>query len=59
MNFQVELSDEQAWALAQWLKRAGYSDWRALAASEQEARQMQDAARQLRQELTFQGYEPR
>ena len=59
MNFQVELSDEQAWALAQWLKRAGYSDWRALAASEQEARQMQDAARQLRQDLTFQGYAPR
>ena len=59
MNFQVELSDEQAWAIAQWLKRAGFSQWRALAASDKEAWAMQDAAQQLRDELSFQGYEPR
>ena len=59
MNFQVELSDEQAWAIAQWLKRAGFSQWRALAASDEEAWAMQDAAQQLRDELSFQGYEPR
>ncbi len=59
MNFQVELSDAQAWAIAQWLKRAGLSEWRALAASDEEARRMQDAGEELRQELAFQGYAPR
>jgi hypothetical protein len=59
MNFQVELSDEQAWAMAQWLKRAGLSEWRALAVDDEQARQMQDAGEELRQELAFQGYAPR
>ena len=59
MNFQVELSDRQAWAIAQWLKRAGFNQWRALAASDEEAWAMLDAAQQLRDELSLQGYEPR
>ena len=59
MNFQVELSDQQAWALAQLLKRMGWSDWRALAVDDDEARRMRDACEQLRQELTYQGYAPR
>lgn len=59
MNFQVELSDEQAWALAEFLKRVGYSDWRSLAVSDEEAWQMRQACDQLRKELTLQGYAPR
>jgi hypothetical protein len=59
MNFQVELSDEQAWALAEFLKRVGYSDWRSLAVSDEEAWQMRQAADQLRKELTLQEYAPR
>jgi hypothetical protein len=59
MNFQVKLSDEQAWALAEFLKRVGYSDWRSLAVSDEEAWQMRQAADQLRKELTLQGYAPR
>ncbi|MBA2674222.1 hypothetical protein [Ramlibacter sp.] len=59
MNFQVELSDEQAWALAEFLKRVGWSEWRALAVDDEEARRMRDACEELRQELAYQGYAPR
>ncbi len=59
MNFQVELSDAQAWAIAQWLKRARLSEWRALAVDDEEARRMQDAGEELRHELAYQGYAPR
>ena len=59
LNFQVELSDAQAWALAQFLKRVGWSEWRALAVDDDEARQMREACEQVRQELTYQGYAPR
>jgi hypothetical protein len=30
----LELSADEAWALAEFVKRAGYSDYRALAASD-------------------------
>lgn len=43
MTIEVELSDELARAFAEFLKRGGYSDYRQLAASEQEAYAMRDA----------------
>jgi len=43
LNFQVELSDEEAWALAEFLKRMGWSEWRALAVDDEEARRMRRA----------------
>jgi hypothetical protein len=59
LNFQVELSDDDAWALAQLLKRIGWSEWRQLAVDDDEARRMRQACEQLREELNYQGYAPR
>lgn len=40
---KVELSEEEALAFAQYLKRSGFSDYRQNATSEQEAYLMRDA----------------
>ena len=59
VTLHIELSDENAWALAQFLKRLGFSDCRALAVSEEEAWQMIRAAEAVRAALAGQGYAPR
>lgn len=59
MIIRLELNEEQACALAQFLKRVGYSDYRTLAASEQEAYAMQEAGEQLRTALAEQDIAPR
>ncbi len=56
---QVELPDELVWALAQFVKRLGFSDCRALAVSDEEARQMMQASEILRRALAEAGYAPR
>lgn len=55
----LELLPDEAWALAQFVKRAGYSDFRALAADDAEAWAMRDAAERLRRALADQGSAPR
>ena len=55
----ADLLDDEAWAFAQFLKRVGYSDYRKLAASDQEAYEMQSAGEVLRRSLAAQGYAPR
>ena len=59
MIVQVELPDGQAWALAEFLKRVGYNDYRPLAVDEQEARDMQEAGEKLREALAEKGVAPR
>ncbi|CUI02847.1 hypothetical protein BN2497_11625 [Janthinobacterium sp. CG23_2] len=59
MNINVELPDDLAWALAQFLKRVGYNDYRALAVDEQEAYEMVDAGEKVRAALADQGIAPR
>jgi len=59
ITVQVLLSDEQAWALAQLLKRLGYSDCRGLAQDDNEAWLMMVAAERVRQALAEVGYAPR
>lgn len=60
VNFTVHgLTDEQAWQFAQFLKRASLSDYRKLAASDDEARDMQEAGELIRSALTDAGYSPR
>ena len=54
-----DLSSEEATALAQYLKRAGLSDYRQLAIDEEEAYTMQVAAERLRHALALVGYAPR
>jgi hypothetical protein len=55
----VELTDTEAWNLAQFLKRVGFSDFRKNAQDEDEAYVMQQAAARLRTALAQAGYEPR
>ena len=55
----VELPDNEAWALAEFLKRVGIDDYRALAASREEAYGMQDAGEKVRAALAEQGIAPR
>ena len=59
MMLELELPDELAWAFAEFLKRAGYSDYRVLAANEQEAFDMQDAGEKVRAALAEKGIAPR
>lgn len=59
MMLELELPDELAWAFAEFLKRAGYSDYRVLAANEQEAFDMQDAGEKVRTALAEKGIAPR
>lgn len=54
-----DLPIEEATALAQYLKRAGLSDYRQLAVDEEEAYTMQAAAERLRSALALAGYAPR
>jgi hypothetical protein len=59
VQVQLLLSDEQAWALAQLLKRLGYADCRGLAQTNDEAWLMMVAAERVRQALAKVGYAPR
>lgn len=59
MEFTIELPEEQAWALALYLKRIGYADYREKSASEAEAWEMQQAGEALRAALAEQGIAPR
>ena len=49
----------EAWAFAQFLKRAGWDHYRRLALCDDEAYAMQALAERLRQALAQQGYAPR
>lgn len=59
VTFQVQLPQDQAWALAQLLKRIGYSDCRALAEDDQQAYQMIQATERVRRALADAGIAPR
>ncbi len=59
MMIEVELPMDAAWAFAEFLKRAGHSDYRALAANEQEAFDMRDAGEKVRAALAARGIAPR
>ena len=59
VTFQVDMPQDQAWALAQLLKRIGYSDCRALAEDDQQAYQMIQATEHVRRALADAGIAPR
>jgi hypothetical protein len=56
---QVELTDAQAWGLAQMVKRLGWLDLRPVAVDAAEIRIMLTALERLRQALENVGYAPR
>ena len=55
----IELPEDLAWALAQMLKRLGFSDCRALAKDEAQTYLMLQAAEQVRRALAKAGCAPR
>jgi len=59
VTLAIELTDVEAWSLAQFLKRAGFSDFRNNAQNDGEAYTMRDAADRVRGALAEAGYAPR
>lgn len=59
ITVHVELPAEHAWALAQFLKRLGFSDCAALAESKEQAHLMIEATEHVRRALAEAGYAPR
>lgn len=59
LRIEIELSGEEAWALAQFLKRAGYDHYRRLAQDDEEGDKMRDAGERVRRVLSEAGCAPR
>jgi hypothetical protein len=59
IKFSVELNDDEALAFAQFLKRAGVSEYRIKAVSDNEAYLMCGAASKIQSALADQGFSPR
>lgn len=59
VSVAVELSDEQAEALAQFVKRCSWSDLRINSIDDDEASRMRDAIGKLQAALASVGYAPR
>jgi hypothetical protein len=59
VTFSVTLNDEQAEALAQFLKRVGFSEMRQNAVDDVEPYNMRDALDRVRSALQKVGYAPR
>ena len=59
ITITTELTDAQAFAFAQFLKRVGLGDYRALASDQEEACTMMHAGEKVRRSLVECGYAPR
>jgi hypothetical protein len=59
ITITAQLNDNQALAFAQFIKRAGFYDYRNNAVTDSEAYLMIDAANKIRKSLAEQGYAPR
>jgi hypothetical protein len=59
VNLAVALTDTEAYDLAQFLKRVGFSEFRSNAVDEAEAYRMRDAAAKVARALADVGYAPR
>lgn len=59
VELKVELEPDVAWALAQFMKRVGWQEWRRNAVDDEEAAVMRTACGKLQQALANVGYAPR
>ena len=59
VTITVELTDTEAWELAQFLKRVGWSEWRNNATSDDEAYLMRDGCEKVQRALAQVGFAPR
>lgn len=55
----LQLTEAEAWELAQMAKRLGWSDWRSMSVDDAEAYVMRSATDQLAAGLREAGYAPR
>ena len=55
----VSLSEQEAWDLAQFLKRVGFADFRSNAVDDEEAYRMQLVTQMIRRNLEVHGINPR
>ena len=55
----VSLSEQEAWDLAQFLKRAGFADFRSNAVDDEEAYRMMAVTEMIRTNLEVYGINPR
>lgn len=51
MMISIEINKHQAWSLVDAIRRSGFSDWRKLAVSDDEAYAAQYAAEQVRRAI--------
>lgn len=58
-TISIELTEEQAIAYSQYLKRISFSDYRGLSQTEEEAYLAQEAGEAVRSSLAQNGYNPR
>lgn len=59
IHLQIDLTDNEAWDYAQFLKRVGYSDYVNNAADSEEAHRMIHVGEKIRKALAEQGVSPR
>lgn len=59
VRVELELTADDAWDLAQFLKRVGFQEFRINAADDDEAYRMRDAANLVRKALAQSGFAPR
>ena len=59
VTLSVSLTEVDALALAQFMKRVGWSDWRRNASDDVEAAQMREACAQVQAGLAQVGFAPR
>ena len=59
INLTFELTDDQAYALAQFVKRCGWQEWRQNAVDDVEAYLMRDAFDELARALKDSGFSSR
>lgn len=59
LSVPLELTADEAWDLAQFLKRAGFSDYRSNAVDQDEAYRMIFASEKVRSALAKAGIDPR
>lgn len=59
VSLRIELNDDQAWQLAQFVKRVTFRTLEENSTSSEEAYLMMDVMNRIREELREQGYAPR
>ena len=59
VRFAIEMEDNEAWELAQFVKRAGWDHFRSCAVNDDEAYVIRDAVVKFERALAEAGYAPR